>query len=149
MATRSGGSPEGAEDVASSQCGHGECEHSRMFLSESLPDVAAERQVSLPWWHPGASWTGHQVTSPGAAVGARAGPRVSATSGHAEGAEWEDATRGQARPAGRGGGAVCSGPQEPWTAGVGKGSPPPQAIAVRVGLFLSLAFTILFFTAQV
>lgn len=72
----------------------------------------------------------------GAAVGAGAAPRAWAASGHTEGAEREDATRGggQAQrdgtltrvpgPAGRGGGGVgAASVPKPWTVGVREGSP--------------------------
>lgn len=113
-----------------------------MFLSESLPDVSAQRRVSLPRWPPGGPpEPPGRVTSGGpslgAAVGAGAAPRAWATSGHTEGAEREDATRwwgGQAQrdgtltrvpgPAGRGGGGVgAASVPKPWTVGVREGSP--------------------------
>lgn len=112
-----------------------------MFLSESLPDVSAQRRVSLPRWPPGGppeppGWVTSGGPSLGAAVGAGAAPRASAASGHTEGAEREDATRwgGQAHrngtltrvpgPAGRGGGGVgAASVPKPWTVGVREGSP--------------------------
>lgn len=51
-------------------------------------------------------------------------------------------------PAGRVGAGAAS-VLDLWTVGVRMGWPPQQALAVRVGLFLPLAFTILFFLAQV
>lgn len=129
-----------------------------MFLSESLPDVSAQRRVSLPRWPPGGPpEPPGRVTSGGpslgAAVGAGAAPRAWAASGHTEGAEQEDATRGGgqagsarrdpdpgARPGwegrGRGGGGVCSKTLDRGGQG---------GVAVRVGLFLLLAFMIFFF----
>lgn len=130
-----------------------------MFLSESLPDVSAQRRVSLPRWPPGGPPVAPRSLLDGSPVEALpwvlpSGPELRRGRGPHPGTPRGRSGR---MPRGRGGGDRLSSmgtlTRVPGPAGRGGGGVCSQTldrggqggVAVRVGLFLLLAFMIYFF----